>query len=405
MPVHAAGAELVWLTERLWGQPGSSATLGDAPAGSRVAERYVVVPSARRPRYLLPEDRRASWAALTAGRATRAPRAARRRVLAGAAMRSGVGGALWRDRLTVAVEPGHDRSFREEIIEALGVSVTMAISVRPARPYRTPVVTAVGVDGDVAAYAKLATDALTGTNVRTEAFVVSRLGSDGGDLRVPPVLAELEWRGHPVLLTSPMPSDLRRYDPRTGAPAAEVTARVARAGEHGAAPLASGPVVGELRRRLGAAGGALPELAAGIAVLISGLEAVGARPLAHGLWHGDWSPWNMARRGSELWVWDWEFARRHVPLGLDLPHFHFQQAFIAEGRGLEAALERAHRAAAPALTSLGHDDDARLLVRAVHVAEITLRALEAAALGVEPNPRVTKEGPGALRAELVRLGT
>jgi Phosphotransferase enzyme family len=401
--VHAVGAELVWLTERLWGQPGSFATLGDPPAGARVTERYVVVPSARRPRYLLPEDRRASWAALTAGRATRAPRTARRRTLAGAAIRGGVGGAVWRDRLTVSVSPGHDRSFREEIAEALGVPVRMAISVRPATPFRTPVVTAVGADV-VVAYAKVATDVLTATNVRTEAAVLSGLAGDGGDLRVPRVLAELGWRGHPVLLTEPMPSDLRRYDPRTGAPPAELTARVATAGEHGTAPLASGPVAGELRRRLGAAGGALPELAAGLGDLLSGLEAVGERPLAHGLWHGDWSPWNMAWRGSELWVWDWEFARSHVPLGLDLPHFHFQQFFIAEGRGLEAALERAHRAAAPALAALGHDDDARPLVRAAHAAEVALRALEAAALGVAPNPRVTNEGPDALRAERARLG-
>jgi hypothetical protein len=404
--VEGAGVDLAWLSERIWGQHGSTPALRRArrSGADEVAERYIVVPSPARARYLLPEDRRGAWSCLIDGRATRSPAAVRRRVLVGAAARIGLAGVLWRHRLEVSLGPDHDPSLREYLAELTDGPVVLAVSVRPVGPYRTPVVVAARPGGGVVAYVKLATDPLTASNVETEASRLSALADDRDVIRVPQVLAVTRWRGFPVLVTAPMPGDLARYDPRTGAPPAEVSARVAGAGEHGVASLASGPILRGLRRRLAAAGAQAPsELSEGLDGLLEALEAVGELPLAHGLWHGDWSPWNLARRGDELWAWDWEFSRPDVPVGLDLPHFHLQQAFIAEGRSLASSVERAHGAAAPALASLGHDEERRSVIRASHVAEIVLRALEASAVGVRPNQRVTDEGPAVLRQERRRL--
>ena len=47
----------------------------------------------------------------------------------------------------------------------------------------------------------------------------------------------------------------------------------------------------------------------------------GDATLWFGAWHGDWVPWNMARHGDEVLLWDWEHYEEGVPVGFDALHF------------------------------------------------------------------------------------
>ena len=45
--------------------------------------------------------------------------------------------------------------------------------------------------------------------------------------------------------------------------------------------------------------------------------------------HGDFTPWNIFRQNDHLYVYDWEYAQRTCPIGLDKCHFLIQ-SFIYE---------------------------------------------------------------------------
>ena len=46
-----------------------------------------------------------------------------------------------------------------------------------------------------------------------------------------------------------------------------------------------------------------------------------AVPWRTGAWHGDWTPWNMARAGRRVQLWDFERFETDVPMGLDPCHY------------------------------------------------------------------------------------
>lgn len=46
--------------------------------------------------------------------------------------------------------------------------------------------------------------------------------------------------------------------------------------------------------------------------------------------HGDFTPWNMARAGSQLYLYDWEMFEPLFPKGFDAFHYLFQQAVLVE---------------------------------------------------------------------------
>jgi hypothetical protein len=403
-PDRRANDDLRWIADVLWGGlEGISVTLGEATRG-RVVERYAVVPSAARPRLLLPLDRRAAWAIATDAPATRSPRAAFERRVAGVAARAGF--APFRDRLSVVAADGADAlaTLASRLGAALGGPVSLGVNVRPPGPYRKPVVAVAGAGGRVLAYAKVGWNEPTTANVEAEAQVLRAAADAGPDagFSAPQLLGDLRWRDRPVLATRPLDRGLRRYDARTGAPAVAITRHVAALFGTGEAPYGDGPVASRLRRRAAA----LPEGHAWLPPLTSVLDALQTRAdirLPFGGWHGDWSPWNLALGADRLWIWDWEYARADVPLGLDVAHFHLQVAFVRERRSLRASFERAHAAAAAAFGRLELDASARSLVRGIHVVEVALRAAEAEALGAVSNRRVAGEIVPALRSAADRV--
>jgi hypothetical protein len=164
------------------------------------------------------------------------------------------------------------------------------------------------------------------------------------------------------------------------------------------------PIGARLRQRLAAA--APSDLAALAASTHELVDALGSRAasLQGGAWHGDWSPWNLGLADGRLWAWDWEYCRPDVPLGLDVPHFLFQRHFIGDRAPVDRAFRESAQAAAPLLAALGYDATARATVRAVHVAEISVRYLEASRLGIAANPRFLTGAEPAIRDAIDGLG-
>lgn len=393
--------DLAWVADVIWGgSEGVEVCLGSAPHGRVPIETYRVVPGRRAPRLLLPVDPRMAWAAARDGRATRSRRASSQRTLAGIAARAGR--LALRDKLTVHAEPGAQaRTLAAAMGEVVGARVGLAVNVRPPGPYRKPVAQVIDGGGRVLAYAKVAWNDLTDVNVKAEADALEAVGRSGAAVGVPSVKAMLSWKGRTVLLTDPMPAGLRRFHGM--APDPSVVAGIAAAGGVVEQSLGDGRVLERLRARLVGARGALPAVAEATGQLLDALGTDAGVIVPTGRWHGDWSRWNLGTFGERLWAWDWEYSRTGVPLGLDLPHFHFQSAFIAQRRDLGAAFDHARAKGSGELSAIGLGPDAIRVVLGVHAAEVALRYLEAEAAGARANPRFVREAVPVLRAAADRV--
>ena len=63
-------------------------------------------------------------------------------------------------------------------------------------------------------------------------------------------------------------------------------------------------------------------------VLRRASASLGERPVACGILHGDFAPWNTRGGRGSLFVYDWESAEWDAPLGWDVFHFHVQVASL-----------------------------------------------------------------------------
>jgi hypothetical protein len=375
--------DLEWLIETVWGRGttnGRSTTLR-------------VIPSERRARMLVPEDRAAAAAALRAAGGTRSRRAQRARSLSAGLLRLG----WFHDRVAVP----SDDPLSAGIAEACGVpGVTLAAAIRRPGPFRKPGLQVLGPDGRVIAYAKVSWNEVTAVNVRAEHAALRALVRATA-LSAPAPIALIEHMGYPVSLSEPMPAALRRLGDEASSSDPAVI-------EDLAAILEVTAVTDPIRRRLDARLAAIPSdvlepVRDGVAEL---LDSLGSRTasLRAGAWHGDWSPWNLGMVGSRLWAWDWEYCRPDVPVGLDVAHLVFQRRFIGDRAAADAAFRDARAATRSSLGALGYDTEAGDTLHAVHVAEMGLRYLEAAAHGVEPNRRFVASAPAAIRDAFGSLG-
>jgi hypothetical protein len=255
--------------------------------------------------------------------------------------------------------------------------------------------------GGVVAYAKVAWNAVTAANVAAEHRALLGLrGATASALAGPQPFALLVHRGFPLLLTRPMPEELRRFDGARDRVDPDVARVIASLGTPSAG---DDPIGGRLRSRLRAAtDGSLGTVVPAVERL---LDAIGSRAasIPAGAWHGDLSPWNLGWVGARLWAWDWEYCRTDVPVGLDLPHLAFQRAFIGDRTPLAEAFAQARATTAEALSRLGYEPPDRATIHAVHVAEIAIRYLEAATIGVSANPRFVEGADEALAAAADQL--
>ncbi|WP_242454128.1 hypothetical protein [Bailinhaonella thermotolerans] len=233
------------------------------PAGERLRE-FVLLPSARRPRLLVPRARRA--VAAEAVRHLGKPGAR--------ALRAGLGWPVIGGRRRLAT--GED-TIEEYLSDVLGRKVLVTLQVSPPRrANRKPVLQAITPAGALIAYAKVGCDPLTCALVRNERDALRLLADVPLRRVVPPRLLHYgEWRGLDVLVLSPLP-------------------------------------VAQARRRVDPA------------LLASAVREIAE--LGRYAWHGDFSPWNLAQHDESLLVWDWERFDDGLPFGFDLLHHAFQRA-------------------------------------------------------------------------------
>jgi hypothetical protein len=370
----------------------------DAPPGYRVAERYAVVPSAGRARFLVPLlDRRSAAASVSAYNALRPAKVRLTRTALAAALRVGGAQRILRDELSVCVpsDADDDDAARWLLGEHLrGVfgepSVHAAIGVGRPGPFRKPVLQAFRPDGRVLGYVKAGWNDVTRGLVHTEADMLAACADEPPtSMLVPALRGRGRWRDLETVIAAPLPESVRRYRPREATPPIEATLEVAglfgRATERLAESAYWSKAVASVRGLRGRVDDDVADAVDGYAAETA--RRHGAVELSFGAWHGDWAPWNMAKLDGRLVVWDWEHGSRRVPLGFDPLHFHFQLAFIADEQPLARSLVRARGAGGAALAGLGLSSAQADAVVASHLLEVFLRYQEAMLAGAGTNPR------------------
>ncbi|MCP3787742.1 hypothetical protein NLX85_30715 [Micromonospora sp. A3M-1-15] len=348
----------------IWPEPAEPA-LGKGGAG------WVVVPSASRPRLLVPTGSGRAAASAVRHSTEAVGRKARlvRQGLA-TAFRLGLGPLVFRDRLVVT-----GGGLDAYLAEVLGERALVSLHIGPARANRKPVLQLLAPDGRALGYAKLGVDPLTRALVDAEAAALRRLADlPLGPVTVAGVRHHGDWHGHALLVQEALPVRLPRATP-AAAEAAERAAMVAVAGCLG------------VRRRSWAGSDHAARLA-------DAVDALGARPeagrlraalktvadldptVAFGAWHGDWNSGNSAvLADGRVLVWDWERFEADVPVGYDELHRAVQTAIGNDGvepvEAARALIAGADRALAP------FDPDGRGadLVAVLYLVELAARYL------------------------------
>lgn len=375
----------------LWPPPARTVVVrrrggGAGPGADRVVRDWLVLPSAGRPRLLVPTGQPAAARMLSRHGTRLGPRATRAVLASG--VRSGVLERLPLPRLRVAVPATAAESLSVEqlLVEVLGQPVATGVLLGTPRVNRKPVLQVFAADGATLAFVKVAHDDPTRALVRREDANLRRVEELGlRTIEAPRVLFHGPCGAAELLVLSVLGSSQGRRTP--GPAPLPAMAELARAG---------GVVEGAPLRQtafwasLGAAVGRIgdPELAARAQrVLARTGDRFGGLALPLGGWHGDWAPWNMGWHAERVQLWDWERYAHGVPVGFDAVHYRAQP--VRHDRdGLRAAEDALVADVPRLLAGLGVPDAAGTAdaVLVLYLLEIACRYL--APEGEQPaNPR------------------
>ena len=304
---------------------------------------YVVLPNRKSPKLLVPAaPARAAAGAVRrfSADATYYDTAQR---LAVAALAQGRGVSAFPDR--VVVHGSREGSLAAHLDDLLGTRVVFSVGIGTERVNRKPVLQVFGADGRTVAFAKLGDSDQARADVGAEAVALSLLARRGWRRLQPPrVLHHGTWEGMELLLLSPLNTAVQSPRGHTRAPTAAMT-ELADAFGGGFAQVAGLRWMARQhataeglrdRRRRGMMLGCIDRLCA----------TAGDLEWRTGSWHGDWTPWNMARSGQRVLLWDWERFETDVPIGLDRCHYLVNA--ITRRRGTSDETIRAGLAAAGA---------------------------------------------------------
>jgi hypothetical protein len=334
----------------------------------------VVVPSAARPKLLVPRRPRRVAAGAVRNFKTAAGARERLRLQAlAAAFRIGAHDLL-ADRIVVTGAPGAAPSgIDAHLSEVFGRRVFVSLYIGPARAVRKPVLQVLDGGGDTLGFAKLGIDDFTRTLVRAEAEAVTRLNRvPWSTLRLPDVVHAGAWHQHELLVQSALPRGraVDHDDPLLRVAMNELAAVDGR--------LTSSLGDSTYWRRLTARIEALPDSAMA-AVLRAARptveQAAAGTVLAFGATHGDWAPWNMTVVDDRVLVWDWEKYERDVPVGFDAVHYAVQGAVVLGGRSPLAAFADAFERADEFVGLIAAGPDAGLLTGWLYAVDIATRYL------------------------------
>lgn len=354
------------------------------PPGFRPVDRYVVLPSLRRPGLLIPAASRGPAAAAARQYLLMPGRAGRFATEAIAiALRTGAPQRLARGRLGVWVAPDvgddelPDLVLRHHLAATLGRGeVELAVRVGATRPNGKPVVQVAEPGGRVLAYVKVGWNELTRPLVAAEAEALRSIAARAAaprSFQVARLLHAEEWRGNTLTVVEPL---IGGAPVRSSDPPRDATHELALGGAVGREPLTLSGWWYDARARIDASGAALRPAADAIAA------AAGDLMLGFGRNHGDWTPWNMRHLEGRLVVWDWERSRDGVPVGMDALHYGLLVALnvrkLPPPRAVADVLARA-----PAwLSDLDQPPEAARLMLCLELLEMSLRFAEARRAGV-----------------------
>jgi hypothetical protein len=375
-----------WLFDLLFaGTPTVTwAAAGELPAGFERADQFAVLPAGGGRSFMvsLAAPRGAS-SALTSYNSLRSGRTRLARRVLGLGLRTRLAQALLLDKIDIGIAPGAASAqpagnlLGEHLRQLFGRGPVVLAFGGGSGPYRKPVLQVFAADGAPLAYIKVGWNDWARAAVRREAAALQACALRPMRLGVPEFVGLSTWRGLDLLITGPLPRGIRGLGHRSSVPDASVLREISELGPGFVGELAASPWWLSVRSRI-RAGLADPPARSALELAAERIEqAHGRVPLEFGAWHGDLVPWNLARRGSRLYAWDWESSTPDVPLGFDAVHFLFSVAFIAQGRPLAEAAAMAAGSAGPALRALGLPEQAHHLVAILHLVELAVRHEEA----------------------------
>jgi hypothetical protein len=366
-----------------------------APAGFDRVESYLTLPRAANPRLLVPlGSTQAASAALARNHDATSTKARLGRAVLGAGLRAGVTQRV-ADRVDVYADPALAPAERAQhlLTDHLRAmfgrdDLHMAVILGVPRLNRKPVLQVLASDGTVVGYVKAAWNDLTAGLVRNETRVLSHLAASGPKSFVPPAfVAAGPWGDLELIAASALPNAARPDQAQVFDPPMPVIAEVAGLWGRSTAPLAGSEYWAGLRERQRAQ--------AGSDVLDRAVDwverQVGDTEIDFGAWHGDFTPWNMARLDEATYVWDWERAGP-APAGLDLLHFLFQTVCRFEGKPPADAIASCTERAATLLTVLDVKPGSLPALWLLYRLELLLRYDEARMAGVLARQSKIHEG-------------
>lgn len=359
------------ICELLWPAPALAELAARAPRATSCDVSMIVLPGLRNPRLVVPAERRPAAAAVRRyGEPGSARSAVATRALS-AALASGIGSRLLRDRVTVRVPPGAE-TIESRLSSMLGQRVVVGVHLGAARANRKPVLQLLTSAGETIGFAKVGINALTSDLVRGERDALTRLHAAGlRQLCAPRVLGHDSWNGLEILALSALPVWRKRTPLRPGQLDLAMTEVAGLAGIT-ESPLAASEYWPVLRARLDAAGDG-PEHGPLASALGELADLAGAATFSFGSWHGDWTPWNMACTDGGLLVWDWERFTHPAPVGYDALHFWLQAEVTGNRRDPARAAAGCVRQAPGLLLPFAVPERQARLTALLYLADLSVR--------------------------------
>lgn len=357
---------LLEVAEALW--PSDARADDSGGSGPATSQTFLAFPAGRSPSLLLPPGRAAAAAALRAYGGHGSRLGCLRTRVAGGVMASGLGGLLFRDRITVG---GGDDSISRELERILGAPVQVALRAGPPRANRKPVLAVVDGNARILAFAKIGTSPLAERLVRDEGETLRRLALVGmGTVRAPRAIHCGTWRDMVVLVQEALP--IQSSHPVGPAALVRMVREVSQALGTTMIDWAATDHARKVRDRL-------KEIPPGEAAsgLIASVDILAAQtqPVPVGSWHGDLTPWNCAAIDDSVLVWDWERFDSGVPMGFDLLHFSLQASLARAGVPTRQQPDTLLASAASQLAALGLTQEQAAVTTVAYLVEIATRYL------------------------------
>jgi hypothetical protein len=204
----------------------------------------------------------------------------------------------------------------------------------------------------------------------------------------PAFVAAGPWGELELIAASALPNAARPDPAQVFDPPMAVIAEIAGLWGRSTARLADSPYWVGVRQRLAAQGDGSDVLQRAVGWIE---RRHGHEDIAFGAWHGDFTPWNMARLGDTTYLWDWERAAP-APAGLDLLHFLFQGVCRFEGKSPAAAVTHCSERLASLLPVLDVPAGSERALWLLYRLELLFRYDEARMTGVLARPSKIHEG-------------